>query len=241
VKRAVARRKKLRGRKGSGRAAGALLHAPGLKTYWARVENAIAGRELAEWVLGSFLVPAERELHLTGTAERSTWKSRTRQRHGRDRKRAAKAASALRQAIDELKAWECSVRPDEAVDLAALATRCGLLAHLEHFSGVTAYHEQTLVDVLGKITTVDMLHNLAKTLEQFAGRDSLSEVAELASQKASWRDYVKAVYGNLAQIETAHQIIMQPLVSEWQAIVQALTGQTVLEKDVLEALRAVTV
>lgn len=218
-----------------------LLHAPGLRQYWGLVGRAIAGKHagLVEWVLSAFLVPAERELHLTGTAKRSTWKSRLRRRHGRDRKRAARVATALREALHELAGWECSVRPDEVVDVAALATRCGVLEHLGHYHGVTAYHEQTLIDVLAKISTKSMLHTLAESLERFSAHDALSEVAELASQKSSWRDYVKAVYGNLAQIETAHQISIQPQVSDWQAIVLALTRQTVLKKDVHEALRAV--
>lgn len=96
-----------------------LLHSAELAGYWRRVGSEfesipVRNWENAEsWLMGAFLVPAERGLHLGGTRDSPTWKTRMRDAHARDRQRAARIAADLRHALAELAGWELAVRPDE--------------------------------------------------------------------------------------------------------------------------------
>lgn len=86
--------------------------------------------------------------------------------------------------------------------------------------------------------TTTSIEKLAEALEQFGAVDALKAIEGLASHKASWRDYVKAVHRELLRLGKAYDVDVQPSITEWQSIIHVLTGKTPDQKDVRQLIRS---
>lgn len=217
-----------------------ILSSAELQKYWRRASKAfcdIAGgierlEASSSWLMSCFLQPAVDELHLTGTADRPTRKVRLKEQHKRDRARADGAAGKLREVLGALRGWEGQVQPDGLIYLDALLDEGGWSFPASSFCSAD------VARCFRSIETLVVIECLAEALKRFSNADSLAEIEEFASNKASWRDYVKAARREIKLLEEANNVEVQPDAGEWQAIIFALTGKKPDPKSVKDALKA---
>lgn len=189
--------------------------------FWGKVEKYLSGlltddeQDTADMLVGAFLTPLFFGYGETGTRDKPTRKTRIMDaQHKADPviSRIARLAGELADALEELE----SVTPYHPCQVRLLAIVRQLIRD-EKIEELTSYWEG--------VRTYEALRILqAKFSEYPEANDLFKDVPGMASQKASWRDWMCEAESNLAGMLRAHPGDLALGESDWLNIVNVLIG-----------------
>lgn len=192
-----------------------------LTKFWGKVEKYLASlpadnrQNAASWLVGAFLTPLAFGYGDTGTRDRPTRKTRIRDAQHRADPLISRIAQLAGELADSLENLEdiTRIRPCEVRLLS-------LVHQLIHDDAV-----QNLSGYWSGVRTYEALRILQTKFSEYPETNDLfKDVPGMASQKASWRDWMREAESNLADML---RVLPGDLVleeSDWLNIVNVLIG-----------------
>lgn len=207
---------------------------PRLRKFWGKVDIYLQRLEqpellgsAAESIPGAFLAPLP-FYGQSGTADRQSPKVRARENQKKTDSiiyQASKLAGELAELLETLEKIT-HIRPCE-MQLMTIVRR---LVHDENINRIASYYDG--------VSTSEALRELQEAMLNFPKSNSIFDgVPGMASQKSSWRDWLREAASNHKTLLQMHPGEFELTESDWLSLARVLIGNQITREAVQDTLR----